>query len=104
MQKFYYGQKGQYGLTATRRSKMHWIGCDVKSEVSLPLLGKTDGVVIVSLLQGPYIGVAFEDFEPLDSAVRVGKRRTGLAIVSNSSKTIHLSYYKRQLVPSMYTQ
>jgi hypothetical protein len=52
-------------------------------------------------VRGPYIGVAFEEFAPLDELGMHKIKRTGLALVSNHSTTVHLSYFKRALVPSM---
>jgi hypothetical protein len=54
-------------------------------------------------VRGPYIGVSFEDFVPVDNHGgngRSGMRRTGISIVSNDSDATLLTYYKRKLVPS----
>jgi hypothetical protein len=48
-------------------------------------------------IRGPYVGVSFEEFNPLDAGRAT--RRKGLALVSNRSDTVQLLYYKRNLVP-----
>jgi apolipoprotein N-acyltransferase len=49
-----------------------------------------------------FVGVSFEEtLEDVENTKnRHGIKRTGIAIVSNKTDTIHLLYYKRHLVPS----
>jgi hypothetical protein len=53
-------------------------------------------------VHGPYVGVAFEEFVPGKENTDKLKR-SGIALVSNKSSEVHLSYYKRALVPSEST-
>jgi hypothetical protein len=54
-------------------------------------------------ITGPHVAVSFEEtFAAPGASLGKSSKRTGLAIVSNSSASSHLEYYKRHLVPSMY--
>jgi hypothetical protein len=50
-------------------------------------------------VRGPFVSVAFEEFYQDKTSGR-GRRRTGVALVSSDSPVIHMTYYKRHLVPS----
>ncbi|KAF8640528.1 hypothetical protein AX17_000190 [Amanita inopinata Kibby_2008] len=53
------------------------------------------------VITGSFVGVSFEESfaDPKDKTGVTGARRTGLALISKSSDTPHLVYYKRKLVP-----
>lgn len=57
---------------------------------------------IRTLVTGTFVGVSFEETFTVskDGTGQSGGRRTGLAIISNTSVEPHLLYYKRSLVPS----
>lgn len=50
---------------------------------------------------GSYVGVSFEQHvpDPSDPSGRKSLKKTGVAVISNSSEETHLLYYKRHLVP-----
>ncbi|KAK0500599.1 hypothetical protein EDD18DRAFT_1067947 [Armillaria luteobubalina] len=52
-------------------------------------------------IRGSHVGVSFEESvrDPSDITGRSLLRRNGMAVVSNTSSTPHLEYYKRHLVP-----
>lgn len=69
---------------------------------------KNEGLARVQELlnnSSSYVGVSFEETfrDPGDGSRRSSSRRTGLAIISRTSKSPHLVYYKRHLVPSKST-
>jgi len=51
-----------------------------------------------------YVGVSFEETftDPRDPNKSTGLKRTGIAVMSNSSASPYLFYYKRHLVPSEF--
>jgi hypothetical protein len=52
-----------------------------------------------------YVGVSFEETftDPRDPNGSTGSKRTGIAVMSNSSASPYLFYYKRHLVPSEFS-
>lgn len=57
---------------------------------------------IQTRVTGSYVGVSFEEAfaDPTDKTGLKAARRNGFALISKDSKTPHLVYYKRKLVPS----
>lgn len=56
-------------------------------------------------LQGPYVGVSFEETtsDPQDPRGKKSLTRTGVAVISQYSEEPHMVYYKHHLVPCMYS-
>ncbi|KAF9015574.1 hypothetical protein BDQ17DRAFT_1228985 [Cyathus striatus] len=64
---------------------------------------RTTGFQLIAkqLHKNVHVGVSFEEtfIDPTDSTGWTGAKRTGIALISNSSTSPHFIYYKRHLVP-----